>query len=181
MILDAIVGLLGSIFGLLFEGIAAVFVPIINGIAAGIEAMVGVFVSGFRLGRVERKERDRKTGSAVGGILALLVMIGLIGCFAVAPKVMNRTVALVAEDGNSLPFAAVIVHTENGDRHARADRAGNLVIPRFRTDAITVKDPRYVERTWKESEIGPELRVARTVLGSGLDSLADRLLKPAKE
>ena len=46
---------------------------------------------------------------------------------------------------------------------------------------IILKDPRYVERTWKESEIESELTVGRTVLGSGLDSLADRLLEPAKE
>jgi len=88
---------------------------------------------------------------------------------------------LVAEDGHSLPFAALIIHTKDGEQHERTDNAGNIVIPRFSTTSITVKDPRYVEKTWQESEIESELIVGRTILGSGLDSLADKLLKPAKE
>ncbi len=180
MILDAIIGLFASLFGFLAEGVAIVFVPLINLIAAGIEAVVGIFVSGFRLGRIERKKRKpQSTASAVGGVLTLLIILGVIGWFAVAPKVMNRKVALVADDGHSLPFAALIIHTNGGDKHARTDNAGNVAIPRFATTGMTVKDPRYVERTWKKSEIGSELVVGRTILGSGLDSIADRLLKPA--
>ena len=176
MILDAIIGLFGSLFAALFEGLAAAIVPLINLIAAGIEAVVGLFVSGFSLGRVQRKK-----GSTVGGIVTLAIILGLIGYLVVAPKVMNRKVTFVAKDGHSLPFAALIVHTNDGDRHERTDNAGRIVIPRFGTHALTIKDPRYVEHTWEKSEIGSELTVGRTVLGSGLDSLADRLLKAAKE
>ena len=182
MILDAIIGLFGSLFGLLVEGAAAVFVPLINLIAAGIEAVVGIVVSGFSLGRIERKKGESKSpASVVGGILTVLILIGVIGWLVVAPKVMNRKVTLVAKDGHSLPFAALIIHTKNGDQHERTDNAGTLVIPRFSTTAITVKDPRYIERSWRNSEIKSELIVDRTVLGAGLDSLADRLLKPAKK
>ncbi|MFN0128337.1 MAG: hypothetical protein ACKV19_16815 [Verrucomicrobiales bacterium] len=150
--------------------------------AAGIEAMVSLVVSGFSLGRLERKKRDgRSAGSSVAGILALLIILGAIVWFIVVPKVIHRKVTLVAKDGYSLPFAALVVHTENGDQHERTDNAGHIVIPRFGTKALTVKDPRYVERTWKNSEIESELPVERTVLGSGLDRLADRLLKPAHE
>jgi len=182
MILDAIIGLFASLFGFIAEGVAMAFVPLINLIAAGIEAVIGIFVSGFSLGRIERKKSERKsTASAVGGIMTLLIIVGLIGWFVVAPKVMNRKVTLVAEDGHSLPFAALVIHTGDEDEHERTDNAGNIVIPRFGTTSITVKDPRYVEKTWEKSEIESELVVGRTILGSGLDSLADKLLKPAKE
>ena len=54
MILDAIIGLFASLFGFIAEGVAMAFVPLINLIAAGIEAVIGIFVSGFSLGRIER-------------------------------------------------------------------------------------------------------------------------------
>lgn len=182
MILDAIIALFGSIFGFVVDGLAAAFVPLFNLIAAGIEAVVALFVSGFSLGRIQRKQRDGATkGSAIGGLAILIVVGGLIGGFLAAPRVMNRKVTLVAQDGHSLPFAAIIIHTRNGDQHERTDHAGKMVIPRFGTHALTIKDPRYVEQRWEKSEIQPHLTVSRTVLGSGLDSLADRLLKPARE
>lgn len=182
MILDAIVGLFASLFGFITEGAAMAFAPLINLIAAGIEAVIGIFVSGFSLGRIERNRGERKSAaSAVGGVVTLLVVLGSICWLFVAPQVMHRRVTLVAEDGHSLPFAALIIHTGDGDRHQRTDNAGNIVIPRFDTNAVTVKDPRYVEKTWAKSEIESKLVVGRTILGAGLDSLADRLLKPAKE
>lgn len=179
MILDAIIGLFVSLFGFLAEGLAMVFVPLLNLIAAGLEAVIGIFVSGFSLGRMERKKGAVKSrASAIGGILVLLLVVGVISWLVLVPKVMNRKLTLVAEDGHSLPFAALIIHTERGDRHERTDNAGNIVVPRFAMIAITVKDPRYVEKRWSKSEIESELVVGRTVLGSGLDSLADKLLKP---
>ena len=182
MILDAIIGLFASLFGFIVDGVAMAFAPFINLIAAGIEAVMSVFVSGFSLGRIERKKGQRKsTASAVGGMMTILIIVGLIGWLVIAPKVMNRKVTLVAEDGLSLPFAALIIHTGDGDQYQRTDNAGNIVIPRFGTNAVTVKDPRYVGKTWAKSEIGKELVVGRTVLGAGLDSLADKLLKRAKE
>lgn len=177
MIFDAIIFLLGA----LVEGVVTVFVPIINLIAVGIEAVIGIFVSGFSLGRIERKKGDKSKASAIRGTVILLMMIGLIGWFVVAPKVMNREVTLVAEDGHSLPFAALIIETKGGEQHKRTDNAGNIVISRFSTTSITVKDPRYIEKTWEKSEIESKLVVGRTVLGSSLDVLADKLLKPAKE
>lgn len=182
MILDAIIALIGSLFGHLAGGVAMVSVPLINLFAAGIEAVIGIFVSGFSIARIERKNGDAKsTASVVPGIVTLLILGGLVAWFVVAPMVMNRKLTLVAKDGHSLPFAALIIHTADGDKHKRTDNAGNIVIPRFGTKSITVKDPRYVEKTWAKFEIESELVVDRTILGSGLDSLADRLLKPAKE
>ena len=182
MILDAIIGFFASLFGFLAEGAATASVPIINAMAAGIEAVIGIFVSGFSLGRLERKKNESKSiSSAIGGIVTLLIIVGLVGWFFVAPKMTNRQVTLVAEDGHSLPFAALVIHTKDGAQHERTDEAGNITIPRFGTTSVTVKDPRYVEKTWAKSKIESELVVRRTVLGSGLDSLADKLLKPARE
>jgi fructose-specific phosphotransferase system IIC component len=182
MIIDAIIALFASLFGVLVEGVTMTFVPLINLIAAGIEAVIGIFVSGFHLGRINRKRDQLKSNvSAIGGILTLLAILGLIGWFVVMPTVLSRKVTLVAEDGHSLPFAALIVHTGNGAQHLRTDNSGNIVIPRFDTNSVKVKDPRYVEKTWAKSEIEAELVVERTVLGAGLDSLADRLLKRTKE
>jgi hypothetical protein len=181
MILDAIIGLFASLFGFLAEAVIMAFVPLINLIVAGIEVMVGLFVSGFSIGRIERKKESKSKASAIGGLLMLLIIVGLIGGLVVAPKVMNREVTLVAEDGHSLPFATLIIHTQDGEQHERTDSAGNIVIPRFSTKSITIKDPRYAEKTWKKSEIDSELIVGRTILGAGLDSIADKILKPAQE
>ena len=182
MILDAIIALFASLFGVVAEGVSLAFVPLINLVAAGIEAVIGIFVSGFSLGRIERNKGEaRSKASKIGGIVVLVIFVGLIAGSVVVPKVMNRKVTLVAEDGHSLPYAALIIHTGNGERHERTDKAGNIVISRFGTKAVEVKDPRYVQKTWKKAEIESELVVGRTVLGSGLDILADKLLKPSKE
>ncbi len=181
MIIDAIIGLFASLFGFVVDGIAMAFVPLINLIAAGIEVVIGIFVSEFGLGRIERKKSSKSKASAIGGIMTLLIIGGLIGWLVVTPKVMNREVTLVAEDGHSLPFAALIIHTNDGEQYERTDNAGNIVISRFSTKAITVKDPRYVEKTWEKSKIDSKLIVGRTILGAGLDSLADKLFKPANE
>lgn len=178
MIIDAIIGLLAPLFSIVLEGVTLVFVPVINLILLGIEALLGIFISGFSLGRLGRKRRESRA-SLVAGVVGLLILVGIVSLIWVVPKVMNREVTLVAEDGHSLPFAALIIRTGGGDQHERTDSAGNIVIPRFSTDSITVKDPRYVETTWKGSEIESTLTVGRTVLGASLDSFADKLLRPA--
>ena len=159
-----------------------VFVPLINWIAAGIESLAGIFFTGYSLGRIVRKKEESKsTTSAIAGIMTLLTITVLFGWLFVLPKVMNKEITLVAGDGYSLPLAALVIHAKDGDQHERTDKTGNILIPRFNTISITVKDPRYVEKTWEASEIESELIVERTVLGSGLDFLADKLFKPANE
>lgn len=182
MILDAIIGLFVSLFEVLIGGAAIVFVPVINLILAGVEALVSLFVSGFTLGRIERKKGKKRSSiqTTLNAVLLLCILFAL-GWVFLGPKVMNRSVTFVAEDGYSLPFAAAIIHTKESDQHVRSDNAGNLVIPRFGTTGITIKDPRYIEKTWSQEEIGAELIVGRTVLGAGLDSLAEGLLKPVGE
>lgn len=179
MILDSIIAFFVSLFEMLVGAVGVVMVPLVNLGAAFVELIVGLFVSGFTLGRVERKDRSR--ASSLASVLTLLGVVGVVGWLFVVPKVMNRKVTLVGEDGHSLPFAALIVHTNGGDEHKRTDNAGNFSIPRFATKAVSIKDPRYVENTWERSTIGSQLVVGRTILGSGLDSVVDRFLKPAKK
>jgi len=180
MILDDIIAGLMAIFEILFEGVIIVIEPLVNLIAAGIEMVVGLFVSGFKLGRM-RREKRRPRASTISGLLTLLVVVSVIGWLFVAPRVMNQTVTLLAKDGQSVTYAGMLIHSKDGSQHRRTDRSGNLVIPRFGTQAITIKDARYVEQTWEKSELEPRLMVQRSVLGSGLESLSDRLRRPAKE
>ena len=189
MILDAILALFEPLFGLL----AGLLAGIVNLIAGGLELLISLFVPAFRIRRFERKKKaalsgDREASSeqraphsrayTVTWILIALLAIGA----ALRPLVMQRKITLVAKDGHSLPHAAVILHTKGGNEHLRTDFSGNLQVPRFGLLGLTVKDPRYVEQTWAGDAITRELVVSRTVLGSGLDKLAGKLLlKPAKE
>lgn len=175
MFLDTLVALIGSFIALIVEGVSLVVIPLINIILAGIEAVLSIFFSSVSLGRVPRKERASK--SSVSGIVIFLVFIGVVLWVSVVPIIVNRSITLVAKDGHSLPFAAVIIHSGDTQVHKRTDNAGNLVIPRFGTDAVTVKDPRYVEHTWKVSEIEQQIVVERSLLGAGIDSIAGRLLQ----
>lgn len=93
------------------------------------------------------------------------------------PKVFHREITLVASDGHSLPYAALIIHSKKEERHERTDGSGTITIPRFGTTALTVKDPRYVLKRWDRQDFESNLTVERTFLGSGLDDLAGRLLK----
>jgi hypothetical protein len=182
MILDTIIGVFVSLFTLLVEGLTGILLALGNLLATGIEALVGIFISGFRLRRFDRKRIPSHSGlHAPGGVLTLLVLIALTVWLFVLPPVTTRKITLIAKDGHTLPFAALIIHTKAGDRHDRTDNAGRIVIPRFGVHALTIKDPRYVEKTWQKSEIEQKLTVSRTRLGAGLDTLTGRLLKPADE
>jgi hypothetical protein len=179
MILDDIIAFFVSLIEAVFEASAA----LVNLIAAAIEGVVGLFVVGFSLGRLSRpkkEERRQSSHPAVSlGILAFILVFGL--AVTIGPAILEREVSIVASDGYSAPFAAVVLETSRGEKHKRTDNSGNLQVPRFGLTAITVKDPRYVEETWQESELDEPLVVTRTVLGAGLDHLADRLLRPNKE
>lgn len=178
MILDALIALIGSVLSGLF-GLAG---AVVNLFAALIELIVGLFVPDFSLGRVKRRSaKDRAPRSRAAVLGPVLAFFLLLAVFLVGPKILNRKITLVAEDGHSLPFAAMIIHLGKEDRHQRTDNAGNIEVPRFGTKAVSLKDPRYVSRTWDRAELSSPLVVERTMVGSALDSLTDRLLKPAKD
>jgi len=160
-------------------------VVLINLGAAALEIVVGLFVSGFKLGRLTMKKKEAAAAEIVttGNVRTAGVTLGLIALVGMAawlaPMVQNRTLTLVADDGHSLPYAALILHQSDGDVQKRTDNAGNIVVSRFSTQGVTIKDPRYVEQTWKDEEMTDQLVARRTILGSGLDVLAGELLKPA--
>lgn len=187
MILDAIIGLFVSILEVLVAGISLAVVPVVNLLAFAVEAIVGIFISGFHLGRMKRWTRKGKAedgkpvtaASPMASWCSLGTVVLIFAAIFLGPKIINRKVTLVAEDGHSLPFASLIIHSRKGDNHQRTDNAGNITVSRFSTTGI-IKDPRYVEQTWKRNELESQLVARRTILGSSLDFIADRLMKPAK-
>jgi hypothetical protein len=177
MILDAIIGVIASSFAALAGAMAGIVAPVINLILTGVEAIVSLFVSGFTLGRLKRKAESKEyvfTGMILLGTMLTVCLILVFG-----PDVTRRKITLVAEDGHGLPFAALVVRTRSGETHLRTDNAGNARIPRFGVESVTLKDPRYVQKVWEKPEIGRQLIASRTILGSGLDKIAERLLRPA--
>jgi len=181
MILDAIIGLFVSLFEGLVTGVSFVFVPVINLLVAGVEALIGIFISGFHLGRLKKRKRKNRgeDESPMAIWWSIVTALLIFAAILLGPKVINRKVTFIAKDGHSLPFAVLIIHSKKGDSHARTDNAGNITVSRFGTTGITIKDPRYVEQTWTDLE--SQLVAQRTILGAGLDSIADRVMKPAKE
>jgi len=183
MILDAIVSLLVGIFSALFEAATLVVIPLINLVIALIEAIIGIFSSGFTLKRLERKKRSNSRKNPKGtkiGIIFGALALSIVVLLFLGPSLTTRTVTLVAEDGHSLPLAAVIIRDDDGNRHERTDISGKVSLPRFGSYSLTIKDPRYIEKTWTKSELEPELLVERSILGTSLDGFAEKLLKRAK-
>jgi hypothetical protein len=165
MILDDIIAAIIAIFHAIAEAAAIAIEPLVNGFAIVVEGLVGLFVAGFKLGRLGR-DKERSRGAMVAAIITWLMLLTCIAWFFILPKVTNRSITFVAVDGQSLPCAGVVIHAKSGDIHRRTDLSGVLVIPRFATNAITLKDSRYVEQTWNRTEIPSTIVVQRTVLGS---------------
>lgn len=178
MILDDIISALFAIFEFLFESTLIVVEPLVNAIATGLEFVIGWFIPDCRLGRI-RKRKHRGRMQTFLRLLPGLLILAAVAWFFVQPKIVNRTVTFVADDGHSLAHAGVIVRGSDGERHRRTNRQGELKIPRFTTQSLTLNDVRYVEQTWEKSEIQATMRASRTTLGSGLDRLGDRLRRAA--
>lgn len=194
MILDDIIVFIFEIICLLVEGVITVSVGIINLFALALEAIIGLFITGFKLRRIERPERNeaQATGPAAArakptwlpprvSLIVFFVAFGLVIFALAAESTMNRKITLLAKDGHTLPFAILIVHTKDGQYHKLTNKSGNVRIPRFSTTALTVNDPRYVSQTWQESEITRELTVGRSLLGTSLDHLSDRFRKSSED
>ena len=194
MILDDILVFIFEIICLLVEGVITASVGIINLLAGLAEIIIGLFITGFKLGRIKRPEANEvsDTESSTSpakptwlpprvSLIIFSVLLGLVIFALAAEATMNRKITLLAKDGHTLPFAILIVHTKNGHQHALTDKTGNVRIPRFSTTALTVNDPRYLAQTWQESEITRELTVGRTLLGTSFDHLSDRFRKSSED
>lgn len=57
IILDAIIGFLVALLDAVAAGASAVFVPVINVLAGAVETVAGLFVAGFSMGRLKRREK----------------------------------------------------------------------------------------------------------------------------
>lgn len=180
MILDSLIALLGSLAAALAAAVAAALAPVVNLFIIMVEGFAMLFADNFKLGRWQPRRKatagQLSTGFGLLGVIALVVA----ALFA-WPLITQRTLTLVAEDGHTLPFAEVQIVTTSGTERARTDNAGRVSIPRFTTESVTIHDPRYVAETWSGDAITSPLVVQRTLLGAGLDKLANKLLQPAKE
>ena len=139
-----------ALFGLMLAVMEAMVMMVIGLINLGailIELIVGIFVSGFKLGRIQQRKsvHDAKS-SIVSIVIILLVVVGSVAWFAVAPKVLNEEVSFVTTEGKEISYLGVTIHSKSGDAKERTDRDGVISIPRFGTHSITVKDPRYAEK-----------------------------------
>ncbi|MEM7698372.1 MAG: hypothetical protein AAF236_08220 [Verrucomicrobiota bacterium] len=181
MILDTIIVFLISIFSATASAVSLICVPIVNLLLAGIEMLVSLFISGFKLGRLSRRKRERRPAiQQIMGLVPVIAVLGAIAWLVIWPQVGSRRITLLAPDGHTLPLTGVVVETDSSDQHIRSDNSGGISIPRFSTRAVEINDPRYVSKRWESEDIGPELIVERTLLGSGLDRFAGELLKPAE-
>lgn len=184
MIFDAIVDAVMNLIELLIEGAVQIIEPAINAMVALVEWVVGLFFSGYSMRRLDRKKRPRvgkKEVSPLAGTITLLITILIVGGLLFVPKLLNREHTFVAGDGHAVRYAALVVREDGEDRHVRTDRSGTIELSRFGTDSVTIKDPRYVEQTWAFEGLERNVTVKRTVVGSALDSFADRLLKAVEK
>ncbi|MCH9670336.1 MAG: hypothetical protein K0U93_02700 [Gammaproteobacteria bacterium] len=182
MIIDEIIALFGTIFGLLLEGLSGLVVPVVNILIAAIELILGIFIEGFslrRLNRYRRKNRGATRGR--GTVFALAIAAIVVGAAIVYPLITEREITFVAKDGHPLPFATVVVYSGDDVERFRTNSVGEVSVPRFGVDKLQIKSARYVERTWNAAQITSTLVVQRTRLGAGLDKIAERLLKPADD
>ncbi len=181
MIIDDIIGFIVSLALFIVEGALAVCIPVANLSLAALEAIIGIFIAGFKLGRIQRKKEMPSSRTAtILPIVVLVLFTGTLSWLIFGHHVTQRTVTLFAHDGHPLPFAKLMIHTDDGNQYDRTDHLGKVAIPRFGTRALTIRDARYVEETWESPQIEAKLTATRTVLGASLDSLANQLLQPEK-
>ena len=177
MILDAIAALVGAIIEPLIAAVSVVLVGFLNlGILIA-EAIGSIFVSNLKFKRISKRTRDPKRSDWIPTAVIFAIALLFIGYL----QIKDREIQFVAVDGHSLPYAEVIVRTDNTERNERTDKVGRIDVPRFGLVSVSLMDPRYVEKTWTREELQPRLVAERTFLGSGLDKIANALLKPEKD
>ena len=191
MILDELIALIFSFFGLILEGFSVIFVVIINGFAYIIEFIMLLFVSDFSLGRAKKYKHHKNSANtseyhqnqtdAGFGKYFPIVIIVLVVIFFTFNHYKTRTITIVAEDGHSLPFASIVIYQGEKILHARTKNDGSITIPRFGVDKVVINDKRYESKTWESDKIKDILTVKRSLLGKGVDIIASKLLKSLKD
>jgi hypothetical protein len=189
MIIDELIALVFSFFGILIEGIAGFFTLIINLFALLIEFILALFITDFSMGRVKGYKR-KKTENADSNIpesfldsrwlMPVLVVTGVVGYFAFQ-NLSTRNITFIADDGHSLPFASVVVYKGDKPNHRRTLNDGSLKISRFGIDKIVLNDKRYKAQTWRDDEFEEILTVKRSFIGKSVDALAHKFLQKIKK
>ena len=182
MILDSLIVAIAGLFELsviLFAGFINLFLKLI-------ELIVRIFIHGYQIKKLPTKKfRAEKTEdsnneaqeNSKSSIWVPVIVISLIALVMFIMAFKNKEIHFVAVDGNSLPFAKIVVVTEDGEVNKRTDISGKVDIPRFGILSIKISDPRYKEQSWSSDEISSQLVVKRSLLGSGLDKLSNMLEK----
>jgi len=191
MILDDIIALFFSFLGPLFAGVFYLFAGLVNLLLFPFELLIGVFIDGFKMKKIPTKGWIRKSDSNVEIIeedeppsksspwvyIICIVIVALVyGIIALKDK----EIQFVATDGKSLPFAEIVITTNNEVKNKRTDLTGKIEVPRFGLVSLKINDTRYVEQTWSGNEIQKRIIVKRSIIGSGLDKVVD-FIKKKKE
>lgn len=104
-------------------------------------------------------------------------IIGLLLTFWLVTAIIFKNVLLVDEDGKSLKYATVYV-VESGEQHKkRTNSRGRIRVNRFKLDSITLDGLRYPRQTWESSKIKGKLVAKKNIIGKGVDSALNKILK----
>ena len=185
MIIDELIAVIFSFFGMLLEAMSGLFVLIINSFAFLIEVIMTFFITDFSLGRAKKYQRNKASGNELEGSLPRHVMPVLFVVTVVSmisyQSFMKRSITFVADDGHSLPFASVVIYQGDEMLHKRTKNDGSLEMARFGIDKIVINDKRYKKQSWQGDDIEDILIVKRSMLGRGVDALAKKLLLKIKD
>ncbi len=193
MILDEIISLVFALIYLIIEGLSLLLSFIINMFIALIELILDLFGKKRSIKRVKRFKRRKNEQNhneynhleeqdnpirEYTALVCVLVAVVIAG-FVFIPRMFptHKDITFVATDGNKLPFASVIVYHNGQQESKRTDNQGNLRVEKSGLEKITMNDKRYKKTTWQTVEIDDVLVVKRSLLGTSLDILADKILK----
>lgn len=161
--------------------VEAVLVPIVNVFLLVVELILRLFISGFQIKRLKKRNwKERKERLRVNDYVSLVFIIVAVSGFLISGFILNREIAFIASDGHSLPFAEVVVTRNQQQINERTDMEGKLSISRFGTEQITMIDPRYSSKTWRGYEITERLVVERSKVGNAIELLTKKILKTVK-
>ena len=184
MIIDAFIAAIALVFEPILFIIIYLLAGAVNLLLGLLELTIGLFIHGFSLKRIPKRDWKREklenkppSKYRIWGSLCVLAVIILLMSFL---KFKDKEVHFVATDGNSLPYAEIVITTNNEVIKKRTSISGKIEVPRFGLVSLKINDPRYKDQTWTGEEIKSELVVKRSLIGSGLDTVVDFIKKEKK-
>lgn len=187
MILDDLIALSAVIFEVVFMAFFYIFAGIINVCIFLLELIIGIFVKGYSIKRVPRREWRKKSSEKLSEpekqklskvqLWSFIVILAAVLSFSAYQMLKEKEILFVATDGKSLPLAKIVITDSDGVKSRRTDSSGVLKVPRFGLVSLKIADARYKEEIWSGEEIKERIIVKRSMLGSGLDKISNMLLK----